>query len=157
MVTAWTSSIHTKSPSFEKSNNIIVRTKTTTSTRTGYSTIVVHSSSNTNDETDTTSTTSSTTTHNTPKTIHHHDKSNDPCWQDIWNYDCAMSNIYSTSFVAYDWLKSMPCAAGLADCDTPEELKIPGNPIVGTSGLESVDVMSFLNIQRPKSLVEKKP
>ena len=37
-----------------------------------------------------------------------------PCWQDIWNYDCAMSTIYSASFVARDWIKSMPCAAGLA-------------------------------------------
>jgi hypothetical protein len=36
-----------------------------------------------------------------------------PCWQDIWNYDCAMSNIYSASFIAQDWIQSMPCAMGI--------------------------------------------
>eukprot|EP01084_Bolivina_argentea_P000390 740_1 len=74
----------------------------------------------------------------------------DPCWQDIWNYDCAMSNVYSAAFVANDWLNSMPCAAGLVDCDTPEELKLPG-PVEG-SGVESVDVMSYLNLKRAKPL-----
>ena len=37
-----------------------------------------------------------------------------PCWQDIWSYDCAMSTIYSASFIANDWIKAMPCASGLA-------------------------------------------
>ena len=41
------------------------------------------------------------------------DTTDNPCWQDIWNYDCAMSNIYSASFIAQDWIKSMPCAMGI--------------------------------------------
>jgi len=72
-------------------------------------------------------------------------------WQDIWNYDCAMSTVYSASFVAQDWIKSMPCAVGLSDdCETPEELKLPG-PSVG-SGVEEVDVMGFLNLKRAAPL-----
>ena len=74
------------------------------------------------------------------------------CWQDIWNYDCAMSNIYSAAFVAADWIKSLPCASGLVDCDTPEELKMPGP---SGSGVENVDVMSYLNIKRAKPLQMK--
>ena len=73
----------------------------------------------------------------------------DPCWQEIWSYDCAMSNIYSAAFIAGDWVKSMPCASGLVDCDTPEELKLPGP--AGT-GVEDVDVMEFLNLKRAKPL-----
>lgn len=73
-------------------------------------------------------------------------------WQDIWNYDCAMSNIYSAAFVAADWIKSLPCATGLVDCDTPEELKMPGP---SGSGVENVDVMSYLNIKRAKPLQTK--
>jgi len=72
-------------------------------------------------------------------------------WQDIWNYDCAMSTVYSASFVAQDWIKSMPCAVGLAeDCETPDELKLPG-PSVG-SGVGEVDVMGFLNLKRAAPL-----
>lgn len=73
----------------------------------------------------------------------------DLCWQDIWNYDCAMSNIYSAAFVAADWVRSLPCASGLVDCDAPEELKMPGP---SGSGVENVDVMSYLNIKRAKPL-----
>lgn len=76
----------------------------------------------------------------------------DLCWQDIWNYDCAMSNVYSAAFVAADWIKSLPCASGLVDCDTPEELKMPGP---SGSGVENVDVMSYLNIKRAKPLQTK--
>eukprot|EP00558_Chaetoceros_sp_UNC1202_P007910 CAMPEP_0197246688 /NCGR_PEP_ID=MMETSP1429-20130617/20215_1 /TAXON_ID=49237 /ORGANISM="Chaetoceros sp., Strain UNC1202" /LENGTH=66 /DNA_ID=CAMNT_0042707413 /DNA_START=219 /DNA_END=419 /DNA_ORIENTATION=+ len=61
-----------------------------------------------------------------------------------------MSNVYSATFVASDWIKSMPCAMGLADCDTPEELKMPG-PSIG-SGVQEVDVMSYLNIKRAEPL-----
>jgi len=58
-----------------------------------------------------------------------------------------MSNVYSATFIAQDWIKSMPCAVGLSeDCETPEELKLPG-PSIG-SGVENVDVMSYLNIKR---------
>ena len=71
------------------------------------------------------------------------------CWQDIWNYDCAMSNIYSATFIAGDWVKSLSCASGIVDCETPEELKLPGP--AGT-GVEDVDVMEFLNLKRAKPL-----
>lgn len=37
-----------------------------------------------------------------------------PCWQDIWSYDCAMSNAYSAAFIPADWIKKLPCALGLA-------------------------------------------
>jgi len=36
-----------------------------------------------------------------------------PCWQDIYDDDCSMSTVYSASFVAMDWIKSMPCAKGM--------------------------------------------
>lgn len=37
-----------------------------------------------------------------------------PCWQDIWSYDCAMSNAYSAAFIPAEWIKKLPCALGLA-------------------------------------------
>jgi len=36
-----------------------------------------------------------------------------PCWQDIYDDDCSMSNIYAASFVASKWIKSLPCGAGI--------------------------------------------
>ena len=36
-----------------------------------------------------------------------------PCWQDIYSYDCAMSNVYAANFVASKWVMTMPCAAGV--------------------------------------------
>jgi hypothetical protein len=36
-----------------------------------------------------------------------------PCWQDIYDDDCSMESIYSASFVAAKWIKSMPCGAGI--------------------------------------------
>ena len=46
----------------------------------------------------------------------------DPCWQNIYDDDCSMSSIYAASFVAGDWIKSMPCGQGLEvrilDCCT---------------------------------------
>lgn len=36
-----------------------------------------------------------------------------PCWQDIYDDDCSMSNIYSANFIAGNWIKSMPCGAGI--------------------------------------------
>ena len=38
----------------------------------------------------------------------------DPCWQNMLDDDCQMSNIYSSSFIAADWIKSMPCGEGIA-------------------------------------------
>ena len=37
-----------------------------------------------------------------------------PCWQDIYDDDCSMDTVYQASFVASEWLKRLPCAAGLA-------------------------------------------
>ena len=41
------------------------------------------------------------------------DQQGNPCWEDIFDDDCAMSNVYAASFVAAEWIKSMPCASGL--------------------------------------------
>ena len=41
------------------------------------------------------------------------DTTTNPCWQDIFDEDCAMDTVYSASFIARDWIKSMPCAAGV--------------------------------------------
>lgn len=49
--------------------------------------------------------------------IHHGMDDKNPCWQDLYDYDCAMSTIYSASFVAKDWLRSMPCANGVEVSD----------------------------------------
>ena len=35
-----------------------------------------------------------------------------PCWQDVYgdaDDDCGMSTVYSSTFVAEKWIKSMPC------------------------------------------------
>jgi len=47
------------------------------------------------------------------------DDVNNPCWQDIYDDDCGMSTIYSASFIAKDWIKSMPCAAGIEVREEP--------------------------------------
>jgi hypothetical protein len=36
-----------------------------------------------------------------------------PCWQDLYDDDCSMESVYSASFVAAKWIKSMPCGAGI--------------------------------------------
>ena len=36
-----------------------------------------------------------------------------PCWQDLYDDDCSMESVYSASFVASKWIKSMPCGAGI--------------------------------------------
>jgi len=37
-----------------------------------------------------------------------------PCWQHIYDEDCSMDNAYAANFVAAEWIKSMPCADGIA-------------------------------------------
>mmetsp|Transcript_5653 Transcript_5653/g.8206 ORF Transcript_5653/g.8206 Transcript_5653/m.8206 type:complete len:135 (+) Transcript_5653:75-479(+) len=71
-------------------------------------------------------------------------------WQDIWSYDCAMSNIYSSTFIAKDWIDSLPCANGLSDCDAPDLLDLPGT--ITNAGVENVDVMEYLNLKRVEPL-----
>jgi hypothetical protein len=116
--------------------------------------------------------------------------SRDPCWEDIYDDDCVMSSVAAASFVAGEWIKRMPCAAGLEvcndshdylctfdcsvtpmvfdvtadtfdlllclrndkkDCDMPENLKLPETR--PEAGIESVDVMSMLGLQRATPLV----
>ncbi|GKY95444.1 hypothetical protein MPSEU_000506000 [Mayamaea pseudoterrestris] len=73
-----------------------------------------------------------------------------PCWQDIYDDDCSMSNIAAAGFVASKWIKGMPCAAGIEDCDMPEKLQTPAEYRDG--GVDDVDVMSFLGLKRADSL-----
>mmetsp|Transcript_16495 Transcript_16495/g.33802 ORF Transcript_16495/g.33802 Transcript_16495/m.33802 type:complete len:143 (-) Transcript_16495:81-509(-) len=80
------------------------------------------------------------------------DTSGIPCWQDIYDDDCGMSTIYSAAFIAKDWIKSMPCAAGIEDCDM-EDLKIPSAH--NDPGIDQVDVMSFLQLKRAAPLKKK--
>jgi len=37
----------------------------------------------------------------------------DPCWQNIYDDDCAMSNANLAFFKASVWVKGMPCAQGI--------------------------------------------
>jgi hypothetical protein len=39
--------------------------------------------------------------------------SGNPCWEDFYDDDCAMSNVAAAAFVAGEWIKSLPCAKGL--------------------------------------------
>lgn len=41
------------------------------------------------------------------------DEVNNPCWEELFDDDCAMRNTYSANFVASQWIKSMPCAKGI--------------------------------------------
>jgi hypothetical protein len=36
-----------------------------------------------------------------------------PCWQDLYDEDCAMETIFSARYVASDWIKKLPCAKGM--------------------------------------------
>lgn len=40
----------------------------------------------------------------------------DPCWQNIYDDDCAMSNANLAFFKASVWVKGMPCAKGIEVC-----------------------------------------
>mmetsp|Transcript_28201 Transcript_28201/g.46710 ORF Transcript_28201/g.46710 Transcript_28201/m.46710 type:complete len:132 (+) Transcript_28201:183-578(+) len=68
-----------------------------------------------------------------------------PCWQDLYDDDCSMESVYAANFVAAKWIKGMPCAAGIEDCDMPEPLQVPG---VKEDGVAEVDVMDFLGLKR---------
>jgi hypothetical protein len=41
------------------------------------------------------------------------EKTENPCWQDVYDDDCSMNNIAAAGFVASKWIKGMPCAAGI--------------------------------------------
>ena len=41
------------------------------------------------------------------------EEESNPCWQDIYDDDCAMSNAFAANFVAGKWIKGMPCAEGI--------------------------------------------
>lgn len=75
-----------------------------------------------------------------------------PCWQDLYDDDCDTS-VYAANFVAAKWIKSMPCASGVEDCDMPEALQVPS---VKEDGVAEVDVMDFLGLKRaPKEVADK--
>jgi len=40
-------------------------------------------------------------------------ETDNPCWQNMLDDDCNMGEIYSSSFIAADWIKSMPCGEGI--------------------------------------------
>jgi len=73
-------------------------------------------------------------------------ESDNPCWEDIYDTDCAMENIFAARFKASEWIKSMPCAEGIEDCDMPEELKLPGTH--QDAGIDHVNVKEFLHLKR---------
>lgn len=76
-----------------------------------------------------------------------------PCWQDLYDDDCSMTSVFSASFVASKWIKSMPCGAGIEDCDMPESLSVPN---AKENGVAAVDVMAFLGLKHrdpPNELV----
>jgi len=56
-----------------------------------------------------------------------------PCWQDFYDDDCSMSAIYAASFVAKDWIKSMPCASGLEVSLTKIETNYQLDNLINTS------------------------
>mmetsp|Transcript_6756 Transcript_6756/g.13098 ORF Transcript_6756/g.13098 Transcript_6756/m.13098 type:complete len:135 (+) Transcript_6756:81-485(+) len=68
-------------------------------------------------------------------------------WQEIWEYDAAMSNTYAGYFKVGNWLKAMPCGAAL-DQDCPNELLTPGKVA------PQVDVMGFLGLKRQEGVKE---
>lgn len=41
------------------------------------------------------------------------DYEEDPCWQNVYDDDCAMTNANLAFFKASVWVKGMPCAAGI--------------------------------------------
>eukprot|EP00588_Corethron_pennatum_P016103 CAMPEP_0194303562 /NCGR_PEP_ID=MMETSP0171-20130528/1415_1 /TAXON_ID=218684 /ORGANISM="Corethron pennatum, Strain L29A3" /LENGTH=135 /DNA_ID=CAMNT_0039054507 /DNA_START=66 /DNA_END=473 /DNA_ORIENTATION=- len=71
-----------------------------------------------------------------------------PCWSDMASLDddCVLGSVYASNFVASEWIRDMPCAEGIEDCDVPQALKNPG------ASVESVDVMDFLGLKRADSL-----
>lgn len=36
-----------------------------------------------------------------------------PCWQDLYDDDCAMETLAAASYVAAEWIKKLPCAKGI--------------------------------------------
>jgi hypothetical protein len=41
------------------------------------------------------------------------DTRSNPCWQDIYDEDCTMDSIFSAGFVPSEWIKQLPCGAGM--------------------------------------------
>jgi len=68
-----------------------------------------------------------------------------PCWQDIYEQDCTMETIFSAGFVPSEWIKQLPCGAGMEDCDFPEDALLPG---IRPESHTEINVMEFLNIKR---------
>lgn len=75
------------------------------------------------------------------------DFEDDPCWQNVYDDDCAMTTANLAFFRASVWVKGMPCAQGIEDCDMPEGMQVPE-----VRPHEEVDVMKFLNLKRAKHI-----
>jgi len=76
-----------------------------------------------------------------------------PCWQDLYDEDCTMESLFAANYKAGEWIKRLPCAQGMEDCDFPDEEFIP--EIRPEANYEEIDVMSFLNIHRPEPVKKK--
>jgi hypothetical protein len=74
----------------------------------------------------------------------------DACWQNIYDDDCAMSTANLAFFKASTWVKGMPCAEGIEDCDMPDAMQLPGGEKIRPH--EEVDVTKFLNLKRAKHI-----
>jgi hypothetical protein len=86
---------------------------------------------------------------NTNDSLSEDDSDSDVSWNQFWKKDNTMSTIMSASFVAKDWIQSLPCAMGIADCDMPEKSKLPAT--AKGAGME------FLNIKRVKPIDTSSP
>ncbi|EEC43241.1 predicted protein [Phaeodactylum tricornutum CCAP 1055/1] len=73
-----------------------------------------------------------------------------PCWEDLYDDDCVMSNAAAANFVASKWIKGLPCGQGLEDCDMPEDLTLPETR--PEAGVDHVDVMEFLGLHRAEGI-----
>jgi hypothetical protein len=74
-----------------------------------------------------------------------------PIWQDLWRNENTMSTIMSASFIPMEWIQSLPCAMGIADCDMPEKSKLPAT--AKGAGMDQIE--TFLNIKRVKPIEKK--
>lgn len=75
-----------------------------------------------------------------------------PCWQNMIDDDCAMESAESATFIASEWIKSMPCGEGIEDCDMPADLQTPE---IRAHGLDHTDVMDFLGLKRAAPVGKK--
>merc|ERR1712021_239465 len=56
-----------------------------------------------------------------------------------------MDSIFSSRFVASEWIKQLPCGSGMEDCDFPEDALLPE---IRPESQAEINVAEFLNIKR---------